>query len=345
MIRLRYIPYVRAFPVISALLAVFLFAPSRLMAQSGLQSSESTYISATGGIDSLWADNTYNRWMMDNSGTTSTAGVPVAAWVCNGMGVGCMVVAGTPPHNPEVALSNTTTNNAFLQGSTTAGPFWSAYAMPGSVSACGGSALVTDGTNVICGPQPTRVKATTGTSGNTTPIALTDLQFTLAASKNYTVVCDLFYENTFSGTAGGLDLYFTYGGTATNFTVGGNISRAPSTTSYVAVQSSSTWTLAGGSVMTGTSGTIFPVHISGTIEVPSAGEERWAWNFRITVRMVRRPLSRVAGAKQRRSLRARVARRKGSTTRAWGGGDSCHRRLCLRAASGLRAPAVREVTL
>ncbi len=276
MIDVKRIRVVRAVAVAGALLAIFLAAPTRLLAQapgSGLNSTEGNAIAGSSTTDTLWADTSANRWLMNNAGG---GGVPVAAWPC--ISPGCIVFANASSPYQESALPNSGTPNAFLQqGTTSTHPFWSLYAMPSSVSGCGGSSLVSDGTNVLCGPPPVRLDMPTAGLANGAGFAgvcygTNCLQFALpnsTAATNYTVACDLFYHAT--STSAAISLQFVFSGSSVTYgTFGGTIGKG-GTASQNSVAQGATTTIgpvSGGTVMVIT--TVWPVHVSGTIELPAS---------------------------------------------------------------------------
>jgi hypothetical protein len=277
MIQIKRVPYVGAIVVAGTVLAIFLGAPGKSMAQSGLNSTQSGRIAEPVGADSLWADMTAGRWKMNFNGSPSSDDVIVAAWPCFYVSTpGCIPYSNAS--FAEAGLTLSTTQNTFLQAGSSA-PTWSSYAMPSTVTGCGGSSLVSDGaTGFFCGLPPVRLDMPTAGVTSSDPFtevcySTNCLQFTLpssTAATNYTVACDLYYHSV--TTAGEINLEFQYTGasaTVTYATFGGVIVKGGGSENYSVYQNSaSPWSINGATV-TGTT-TIWPIHFSGTIEIPAS---------------------------------------------------------------------------
>jgi len=84
---------IRRGPALTALLAMLSLSYLRtgmvLSAQttSGFNASEGSHISGTANFDTLWADSTRHRWMMNNNAASSD--IPVSSWVCQ-LSPGCI---------------------------------------------------------------------------------------------------------------------------------------------------------------------------------------------------------------------------------------------------------------
>jgi hypothetical protein len=276
MIQIKRVPYVGAIVVAGTVLAIFLGAPGKSMAQSGLNSTQSSRIAEPVGADSLWADMTAGRWKMNFHGSPSSDDVIVAAWPCFYVSTpGCIPYSNAS--FAEAGLTLSTIQNTFLQAGSSA-PTWSSYVMPSTVTGCGGSSLVSDGaTGFFCGPVPVRLDgATSGASsgGGFTGVCYSSncLLFALPSNTgatNYTVDCDLYYSST--STSGGISLQFTYSGSSLTYaTFGGSIAKALSSTANYGVAQSSTSPI--GPITGGAANavsTLYPIHVSGTIELPA----------------------------------------------------------------------------
>jgi hypothetical protein len=109
---------------------------------SGLNATEGVAISPNSSsplTDSMWADSTAGRWLLNNHGNGA---MPVSFWPC-GSSYGCIPYSGTLTGgiNTEAGLLYPTGGaNFFLQSGTQSaqnGPVWSGYTLPSSVTAGG----------------------------------------------------------------------------------------------------------------------------------------------------------------------------------------------------------------
>ncbi len=155
--------------VATAIVGTLLIAPGKSLAQSGLESNEGMAIGGISGFDTLWADGTYMRWMMNNH--SSGTNLPVAAWPCLNTSAGCMVVGASSPPYGEIALTTNSVGGAFLQQVASAHPTWSAYAMP--TIAVAGQIMNSSGTSPVTFTSTSTVTlGASGTPGTLGSIAM-----------------------------------------------------------------------------------------------------------------------------------------------------------------------------
>jgi hypothetical protein len=136
----------------------YLLLDGMVTAQSGLNSTESTSIAGSTSTDTLWADSTVFRWMMDNH-NTFPSGQLVAAWPCTSTtpdSTGCIPYAAAANAQgvyveQELPLgAQGSILQAGTEPSTAVGPVWTTYTFPMGTMCLSGYFLASNGTNFIC---------------------------------------------------------------------------------------------------------------------------------------------------------------------------------------------------